>query len=1636
MARTTHASACRGTSASENTTRLRARLLCSTLILITPAIAAAEPLPTGANVAAGDVSIAKPGARSMTITQGSDRAVVNWNSFSIGAGASVDIRQPSSSSAMLNRVTGATDSRIHGRLTANGQVHLVNPNGIFIGKSGRIETGGGFVASTLDVMDGDFMQGRLRYGGTGRSARVTNRGAITVGRGGYAALIGGRVDNAGSVVVPLGRIGLAAGEQVTLDVSGDGFLQVALPSEHDGNPEALIANSGRVSADGGLIAMKAATARNAARNAINLSGVAEARSVSLRNGAVVLGGGSGGTVRVTGRVTTRAPRVSAEAVASSLRPQPRPTGGRIDITGAQITLAGAEIDASGDGGGGLIRIGGDVGGAGMFARADTVTVDAGTDIRADALGTGDGGRAVIWSDLATAFAGRISARGGPQGGDGGVVEVSSARALSYSGLTDLRAPAGDFGTLLLDPSNILVPGTITEATLEANLGVANVTLDTAGDGSDPGDITIRTDIDWTTGTTFELVADRDIDILGAINGGADPAAAFVLTATGTVTLAATSAIDVSNLSIAADIVNARGSVTETGSGGSIVVRDFNMSSGTWRQAGPALSSFAVTDFRLGSGASFLRADGGSGSAAAPYILTDPYGLQGMGSVDLLDRHFALGTDIDATSTRGWGDFGEGVLGFNPIGNSEVGFSASLAGNGFTIDGLYINRFSDAGLFLSAEATASISDLALSNVDITGNNTGGLIARNAGRISNVDVTGVVTGFAEDFGEGTAGGDVGGLAAINTGTIDDASFTGTVDGTGSGLPIFAGGLVGSNGGGISGSSAGGSVSASADTVGLVGGFAGINIGAISDSSASAGAALAVTTLTEEVGSQIGGFAAVNAGTISGAEATGDVSAFVGDFDPEEFEATGSLISITPGDTELNAGGFVGYNLRSEGLPGTITASRSENSVYVQGGYGDTFVGDVTVGGFAGRNEGSIDKARADSAVSVLLTEDLASDEADLALSVRGIGGGFAGVNAGALSETGATGPVAVEEYHVVQQLFAGGHTGSNDAGLISDSYAQGPVSITFNNSAGTGIIGGFAGRTSGGSLSRVYTSGRITPPPLGTILSGGLIGETVSDPDIVATSVTAAYWDTEATGQTTSDGGTGLATAALRDTGGFVASAGAEGWDFDTVWAPGDTGAHPAIHSIDRVVFARPDPVTLQYGETPTASTTGSVAGGPSVYVFAPSGDTLDSTPLFTELVVPSDDVGTGTFTLAPTPLTSTLGESYRVVGLPGNYTITPAPLTITANDQSKTYGEAFSFAGTEFTTAGLLFDDSVASVDLASLGAPETASVDGSPYAITASNASGAGLENYTIAYVDGAMTVDPAALTITADDQTKSFGETFTFAGTEFTTRGLQFDDRVDSASLSSDGADAEASAEAGPYPIAISTPEGTGLANYDITLVDGMMTVEAGPEVGTDEVVPLPTLPVAFDPPNPSDTIELGLSTDPDGSTLAVPSAPTTVEDARRTLAAVEPIAATLEVAADACAQSSADVSRYLACLSDALNDFANELDEIANDLPPGMQDVARIVQDARRGIDGARARAERRLADASTEAERDAIRRDAINDSRAEIDTAATEIRKAIAFVRADDPELAGVQTETITRVSTAVESVGIELSRAVGL
>jgi hypothetical protein len=140
--------------------------------------------------------------------------------------------------------------------------------------------------------------------------------------------------------------------------------------------------------------------------------------------------------------------------------------------------------------------------------------------------------------------------------------------------------------------------------------------------------------------------------------------------------------------------------------------------------------------------------------------------------------------------------------------------------------------------------------------------------------------------------------------------------------------------------------------------------------------------------------------------------------------------------------------------------------------------------------------------------------------------------------------------------------------------------------------------------------------------------------------------------------------------------------------------------------------------------------------------------------------------------------------------------------------------------------------------------------------------------------------------------------------------------------------------------------------------------------------------------------------------------------------------------VSASSCDVGSSDVTRYLACLSQSLDEFGSGLNELATQLPPGLENVGQIIQNARVDIDRARVRAQRRLSIATTDAERETIRRDAINESSAALSTASNEIRKAISLVRADDPELASVQRETIVTVAAAVDTVRIQMTRAVSL
>ena len=263
--------------------------------------ASGHAAPAGGVVAAGGASIAASGART-TITQTTQNAAINWQSFNIAAGESVQFVQPNSSSVALNRVLGPDPSAIFGSLSANGKVFLVNPNGVLFGSGASVNVSG-LVASTLNITDGNFMAGSYSFTDPGIGS-VINQGTINAD-GGYVALLGANVGNEGVISARLGTVALAAGNAMTLDVAGDDLLNVTVDQ---GAVNALVQNGGLIQADGGQVLLTAQAAAGLLSSVVNNTGVIRARTISSHDGTIkLLGDMQGGTLNLGGTLDASAP---------------------------------------------------------------------------------------------------------------------------------------------------------------------------------------------------------------------------------------------------------------------------------------------------------------------------------------------------------------------------------------------------------------------------------------------------------------------------------------------------------------------------------------------------------------------------------------------------------------------------------------------------------------------------------------------------------------------------------------------------------------------------------------------------------------------------------------------------------------------------------------------------------------------------------------------------------------------------------------------------------------------------------------------------------------------------------------------------------------------------------------------------------------------------------------------------------------------------------------------------------------------------------------------------------------------------------------------------------------------------------
>ena len=395
-------------------------------------------LPQNASVLSGQVDMVSS-ARQMNIHQNSQKAIINWQSFSIDSGEMVRFVQPGVHAAILNRVTGAHPSLINGLMQANGNVFLINPNGMLIGPSGVIQTHG-FIGSTLSINDNDFLNDSFTFEfqpGT-PIGKIINRGLIESRDAGFVSLLAPEIENHGTIMANMGKVHLAAGERIKLSFVENNLISFAIdPKDIPSMTDTSIENTGKIQASSGEILMSAKTVGDMVHSVVNNSGIIEATSMENINGVVQLIGAD--EIQNTGKIDVSGKK-----------------GGQIDMSADTIVITEkSELNASGNTRGGIIHIGGGLHGQdNAIPNAQNTYVGKNTHIQANANKSGDGGEIVLWSDQATIFTGNISA--GAIDGNGGFVEVSGKENLFFDGDVTTKSTNGTNGTLLLDPKEIFI----------------------------------------------------------------------------------------------------------------------------------------------------------------------------------------------------------------------------------------------------------------------------------------------------------------------------------------------------------------------------------------------------------------------------------------------------------------------------------------------------------------------------------------------------------------------------------------------------------------------------------------------------------------------------------------------------------------------------------------------------------------------------------------------------------------------------------------------------------------------------------------------------------------------------------------------------------------------------------------------------------------------------------------------------------------------------------------------------------------------------------------------------------------------------------------------------------------------------
>ncbi len=513
-------------------------LLFSVLSATGPAVAE----PQGGQVRSGSATIDQT-LGTTTIRQLTDKAIIDWHKFNVAPNELVKFVQPSEMAVILNRVTGKDPSLILGKLQANGQLFLVNPNGILFGPQSQVDVGS-LVATTLSISNDDFLSGNYHFTQDSNLdlASVVNQGTLHVSDEGYVILTAPLVSNEGMIVANLGKVQIGAGTEMTLNLDGRNLVNYQVHTAQDAGTVAL---------------SPAEVSELLHQSAGSLEMVEENGEVRIAAGTAV----QAGTVRATGGSATVE---GTNAILSGST-----TAGEIRALGQNVTVAG---DVRGHD----VFLGGSARGQGPLKNATTTVVSG--DVQVE-----DGGTIVVWSDQRTEVSGTLTA------GANGLVETSSKQDLLLTGTVS----AGQAGTWLIDPANLTIihdtgsttPGTneVLDSAINTGLTTGNVTInaetpsiDVPNGGfsaSTPGNILLASDADITyTGSTVRLLSliagttDGAIDLQGDI------------TATGNLLIALQAGTSSNgNVSVSGTVQTAYQFASQGG--------------GTFTQTGPAITGF-------------------------------------------------------------------------------------------------------------------------------------------------------------------------------------------------------------------------------------------------------------------------------------------------------------------------------------------------------------------------------------------------------------------------------------------------------------------------------------------------------------------------------------------------------------------------------------------------------------------------------------------------------------------------------------------------------------------------------------------------------------------------------------------------------------------------------------------------------------------------------------------------------------------------------------------------------------------------------------------------------------------------------------------------------------------------------------